>query len=212
MSDTQSFYKSIANHMRGFLYRSGGQSEGFRMQMITSGIERLTGYQASEFLVGGARSFATINVDHERVAEQIIAEKHFENRTGWDIQYRLRHRDGRLVPVHEVGSAVYADDGSIACLQGAIIDASEIEEAVHRANDQRKSLSALMHQTNAILTVLSQLSMLAYNARIEAQRAGNAGLGFTVIATEMKTIARHASELVEKIEIERQSISTELAV
>jgi hypothetical protein len=211
MAAENAFYSSLIDRMRGFLYRQSGARDGFKMLLVTGGVERFTGYPASAFLPGGGVSFSDVNIDHERIVAQVVGEKHFENRTTWDVQYRIRHRDGRIFAMHEVGAAVYDALGEIIYLEGAIVDAGLIQSAIDRSNSRRASLNEIMEQSSAILAVLSQLTMLAFNARIESQRAGDEGLGFTVIATEMKSIAQQAQSLVQMIEAERNAIATELA-
>ena len=48
--------------------------------------------------------------------------------------------------------------------------------------------------TKEITGSTMQLTMLAVNARIEAARAGDAGLGFAIVAEEMKRLANQNSE------------------
>jgi hypothetical protein len=211
MSEQIAFYSSILERIDGFLYRCAGSSGQYRMLIMTEGVERLTGYPASAFLENGSITFSSINLDHEKIASQVVSERHFENRTSWDVRYRVQHRDGRIVPVHEVGSAVYDETGAIIFLEGAVVEASVVHQALVKRDLQRDRLSEIMQGSGAILGVLSQLKMLAFNARIEAHRAGEEGRGFTVIATEMKEIARQAQELVEKIEAEHAAISTGMA-
>jgi hypothetical protein len=212
MSDLLTFYSGILQRIDGFLYRCAGPAQQYRMLIMTEGVERLTGYRVSDFLEGGTTPFSSINLDHEAVARQVVEERHFENRTNWDVRYRIRKRDGGVVHVHEVGRALYDPaSGEIIYLEGAVVEASILHDAQEKRDRQRQRLDDITDRSGAILQVLSQLKMLAFNARIEAQRAGADGLGFTVIATEMKDIARKAQDLVEKIEAEHAAITTKNA-
>lgn len=71
----------------------------------------------------------------------------------------------------------------------------ELEKAI---SDSRKvhEIDAL---TEEILAISSQTNLLALNASIEAARAGEAGKGFAVVAEEIRQLADHSRQAVDKI-------------
>lgn len=71
----------------------------------------------------------------------------------------------------------------------------ELEKAINDSQRVRE-IDAL---TEEILSISEQTNLLALNASIEAARAGEAGRGFAVVAEEIRQLADHSKEAVDKI-------------
>lgn len=94
------------------------------------------------------------------------------------------------------------------------------EDCSSEAMTSRSKLSGLQASVQEIDTVVKsindvaeQTNLLALNATIEAARAGEAGKGFAVVASEVKTLANEThkmtDEIVGKVEhIKRSSVET----
>jgi len=97
--------------------------------------------------------------------------------------------------------------------------ATDVHTAVRSANATREEIEKLVSSGSeiggaikVIDAIARQTRLLALNASIEAARAGSAGLGFTVVANEVKQLAAGTadatSEIAEKIEAIQQNTAS----
>lgn len=196
-------FRSIAGRMNGFLYRCKAD-EAFTMMYMTTSVSNLLGYPAHEFIDNRVRTlpsivFAEDEANVGKVFEQCIAQ-----RSPWDVEYRVMHRDGRLVWVTEQGAGVYGPDGELEFLEGFVFS-SEGRRAAEIKDQQRlKQLTDVSNQiltdTDEILRSLRTLAILAFNAKVEAARSGDAGRGFKVIAEQVGALANETSIQARKID------------
>ncbi|KAF0225885.1 MAG: Chemotaxis sensory [Rhodospirillaceae bacterium] len=73
-----------------------------------------------------------------------------------------------------------------------------------------EDLSRLQHSVEGIDRITAKTNLLALNARIEAERAGEAGRSFGVVAGEVRDLSRATSDLAAGIKQEIHAISEAL--
>ena len=84
---------------------------------------------------------------------------------------------------------------------------NEANVVFQKLNDQMEEINNVLEQLNAIS---SKTTMLALNASIEAARAGQAGVGFAVVAEQVKTLAVDSSKCANEVAVVVASIQEQI--
>lgn len=193
MSDTTQarVMESVASRLNGFFYRCQNDA-GYTMLVMTDGVEPLTGYSPSDFINNRSRTFTSIVCPDDTAAVDAAVGAALEAKGKWEIDYRLVKRDGGTLWIHESGAGIFDADGQLQFLEGACIDISMQKDQEQKLADLISQLSGtsndIVQTVQRILKELRSLKMLALNARIEAVRAAEHGVGFAVVAEEMKAL------------------------
>jgi GAF domain-containing protein len=84
-------------------------------------------------------------------------------------------------------------------------------EALSVMGTLEESSAAINNIAKVIAGIAEQTNLLALNATIEAARAGEAGKGFAVVASEVKELARETSSATEDVRKKISTIQTDTA-
>ncbi len=191
-ADLLDVYRSVFRSAKGFVYRCKNDDQ-YTMEFMDGRVEAICGFPIDAVIGNVAVSWVelTLPEDQERVFALVDAA--IEKRQPWDIDYRIKHRDGSAVWVRERGSAIFDDTGELIYLEGLIVDAAaemelrtRMEKIATAATSSNEEILAIAQN---IQSSIKALAMLAVNAQIEASRSGEAGKGFAIVASEMSRLA-----------------------
>ncbi|MCG9884365.1 MAG: GAF domain-containing protein [Cyanobacteria bacterium] len=114
------------------------------------------------------------------------------------------------VAVRQANETVRSGDAAMNQTVDAIL---AIRETVAETGRKIRSLSESSQKISKIVSLIgnftTQTQLLALNAAIEATRAGEYGRGFTVVADEVRSLARQSADATTEIEALVEEIQTE---
>lgn len=126
--------------------------------------------------------------------------------TGYDVEYRVRLKDGHYRWFRARGQTQRDTKGTPLRAVGALIDIQTIKDQEIQAEHERQRKSAAAASVSEIAelvtenaNIAAQIKLISLNASIEAARAGVQGRGFSVIASEIRGLADRTAEITENI-------------
>jgi methyl-accepting chemotaxis protein len=109
----------------------------------------------------------------------------------------------------QLGSSIREISRHVHESSGIAIDAvRQAEKTDHRVNELLHAAGRIGDVVKLITAIAEQTNLLALNATIEAARAGEAGRGFAVVASEVKALATQTARATEEIGTQIASMQT----
>lgn len=130
-----------------------------------------------------------------------------------ESQHQAAYLEETSASLAEISATTQNNAGRAAEADKLMSDAREVVlRATDAMNNLASSMGAISQSSKSVSQVLKtidgisfQTNILALNAAVEAARAGQAGAGFSVVADEVRSLAkrtaeaaRHSSEIVDK--------------
>jgi methyl-accepting chemotaxis protein len=117
----------------------------------------------------------------------------FAEHTSTNVRQVAAATDQLAKSAREIGSRALS---SADLVTKAVEDARRTDDAVQVMSDRSKRIEQVV---KLISDVAGQTNLLALNATVEAARAGAAGKGFGVVASEVKSLAAQTAKAAEEI-------------
>jgi PAS domain S-box-containing protein len=198
--------RSLVANIPGAVYRCACD-EHWTMEWLSDEIERISGYPASDFIGTAVRTFASIiDPDDREYVERSVMDAVDASRP-FELEYRIRRRDGGVRWVLERGQAQEVGDGR-RWLDGAIFDIT-----VRRAAEQALREHAIVEaQLAEVRASRARILEAADRARREIERNLHDGAQqrFVSVALQLQLYLAAHDELAEDARTELTGILADL--
>ncbi len=160
--DSEQRFRGLVTNIPGAVYRTRIAPELWVMEYVSDNIAEITGYAASQFIENRQRTYASLILEedlplcHQQIDRALAEQETFE------VEYRIRHRDGSIRWVHEKGKASYTEEGFPLWFDGSIDDITTSKLAIVELEDSRQQLTNI---TESIPCTVYQLRWVSATER-----------------------------------------------
>ena len=132
LRESESQMATLMDSLPGMAYRSMNDTH-WTMKFVSSGCTHLTGYESKELTENRELSFASIIYDEDLADVKQEVSRALEQKRPFEMEYRIRRRDGRIIWVWGQGQAV--NIGQQQYLEGILLDINQrkiVEQELER--------------------------------------------------------------------------------
>ncbi len=160
--------KSIIYNLLGFTYRCK-YDDTFTMLFVSDQVEDVSGYKASDLLHNSNIAYSSLIYpdDMDHVRKHI--SKALNNNKPFDIEYRIKDKNGNLVWVHETGRGVYDVNHNLLYIDGIITDITTKKQVENELKETQDLINTLISNlVSAVSRCLfdEKLTALFYSEKI----------------------------------------------
>jgi PAS domain S-box-containing protein len=202
----EALLRSLVANIPGAVYRCACDGN-WTMEWLSDEIETISGYPASDFIDSAVRTFASvIDPDDREQVERSVMDAVDAGRP-FELEYRIRRRDGGVRWVLERGQAQEAGDGR-RWLDGAIFDIT-VRRAAEHALREHVMVEAQLAEVRASR---ARILEAADRARREIERNLHDGAQqrFVSVALQLQLCLAANRELAEDARMELDAILGDL--
>jgi len=138
--DSELRFRGLVTNIPGAVYRTR-IGEVWVIEYVSDNIAEITGYAASQFIENRQRTFTSLILEDDRALCNQHIERALAQQETFEVEYRIRHRDGSIRWVHEKGKASYSEEGLPLWFDGSIDDVTESKLAIDEIEASRLQLT-----------------------------------------------------------------------
>lgn len=124
MAERLHLLNTVLNNLQGMVYYCL-YDEHWTLSFVSEGCKTLTGYDEEDLIHNHLISYENVIVEEHRKMVRDTINEAVEKHTMFDVEYRIKHKAGHTLWVHERGTPIYNAFGNAEALEGYVQDITQ---------------------------------------------------------------------------------------
>jgi len=146
-------FHDLMENFPGIAYRCL-PDEHWTMKYLSTEVEAITGYSASEFIDNKEKTFASI-IHPNDLSLTYSAFEQIKKKKPYFAEYRIIKADGEIVWVQDRASGIISSTGELLFIDGVLIDLTEKLNQQREIENYNRRFEALVQEASDIITILN---------------------------------------------------------
>ncbi len=207
-------YRSLMNNMPGVVFRCKFD-ENWTMLFISPSVLELTGYQSKEF-IEHCIEFNDLVLKTDQPAILVAVNKAFTQKRQYSIEYRIRHRNGKILWLLDRGTFDFDVHGESQWIDGVLVDITERKEyektletaklqAEEAANAKQSFMANMSHEIRTPMNSIIGFSDLLMNTPLDQEQQKH----LITVNNAARSLLRLLNEVLDSAKLERGKLAIE---
>ncbi|MBQ4859911.1 MHYT domain-containing protein [Pseudoalteromonas sp. MMG007] len=214
LEEKEQKYRSLIDNMPGVAFRCRFD-DNWTMLFISPNISELTGYNPNEFIEHCIEfNDLVLKADQKNIVDEVT--KAVETKSQYSIEYRIRHRNGKILWLLDKGSIDFDSQGNPKWIDGVIVDITErkeyeenLEQAKFKAEEAAHAKQSFManmsHEIRTPMNSIIGFSDLLMDTPLNQEQQKH----LVTVNKAARSLLRLLNEILDSAKLERGKLTIE---
>ncbi|WP_165728207.1 MHYT domain-containing protein [Pseudoalteromonas sp. 31A1] len=214
LEEKEQKYRSLMDNMPGVAFRCKFD-DNWTMLFISPSINELTGYNPNEFTEHCIEfNDLVLKSDQQPIVDAVT--KAVEEKRQYSIEYRIRHRSGKILWLLDKGSIDFDPQGQAKWIDGVLVDITErkeyeekLEQAKFKAEEaayaKQSFMANMSHEIRTPMNSIIGFSDLLMDTPLDQEQQKH----LVTVNNAARSLLRLLNEILDSAKLERGKLTIE---
>lgn len=159
---------TLLNNLDGIVYRCKNDKY-WTMVFVSDSFQKITGYPSADVVNNNKIAYNDIVVTEDRTRNWRLLQNALENKSRFEINYRIKTYSGDIISVLDKGIGIYDENGEVIAIEGFVTDVTRQVKATYALRDSEELNRSIMQSAaDAIISIDSKGIILLWNKAAES--------------------------------------------
>lgn len=143
LESSEEKFRRLVSNLPSAVYRCSNDAKR-TIHHVNNYIEKITGYSNWDLIENRNFAFSDLIIEEDKEKVSSLIKEGLTDRSPYHLEYRIKHKNGAVRWLQELGQGLFTKEGNLDCLQGAIFDITDrkmMEEKLEETLEKVRNMS-----------------------------------------------------------------------